>query len=83
MQPFEAALFLYIKINLSYSFQKDGENNTKTVKSSSRPRSIKNERNHFAKSGKAEKFSIGPISLNLAYLLLPLKLLVFRAQQTS
>ena len=53
-----------LKLHFLYSIFKEGENNTKTVKSSNRPNSIRKERNHFAKSGNFEKFSIGPISLN-------------------
>ena len=47
--------------SLSYLLQNAGENITRTVNSSSRPNSIPNANIHFAKSGKPEKFPVGPI----------------------
>jgi hypothetical protein len=47
--------------SLSYRFQNAGENITKTVNNSSRPRSIPNDNIHLAVSGSPEKFPVGPI----------------------
>jgi len=41
--------------------QKDGASNTKMVKSSRRPRSMPNDKSHFAESGKVMNAPEGPI----------------------
>ena len=51
----------YHSLVLSYLLQNAGENITRTVNNSSRPKSIPNANIHFAKSGKLEKFPVGPI----------------------
>jgi hypothetical protein len=46
----------------SHLRQKPGAKRTRTVNSSSRPRSIASESSHFAPSGRPEKLPAGPIS---------------------
>lgn len=53
--------FYTLKIRYSYdSFQKNGEINAKTVKTSRRPNIIKKLKNNFAVAGKWAKLSTGP-----------------------